>query len=322
MGLSNDTFGAMMVGAWISMIMFGITTLQTYYYYYHYPKDRKAIKIIASRNFYSDSMILDTVHVILMCHALHYYLVTSISSSLNIVIAFVVQAFFTQRIYSLCRRRKWLITGVIGFTVFAHFETVVFIYIKKDFSRIREMTYYAAVPFAISVVLSDVFISAALCMFLDGSRTGYEDTNSIINRLMVFSINRCILICIVALVELIVFIAKPHSLYVFAIDFIVGKLYANSLLAALNSRMAIRTNRTDNQSSDVSTSFNLATMPSTVRTETTGDVRQEHIPNLQEGVTSKWDDEKPTASSTRAVNTSSSDHLTSIVRRPGTTGDV
>ncbi|EAU85428.2 hypothetical protein CC1G_12567 [Coprinopsis cinerea okayama7 len=329
MALSDDTFGAMLVGVWIAIAMYGMTTLQTYYYYYHYPKDRMSIKILVG-----SIWALDTLHVIFMCHAMYYYLIKNFGNTLplaagnwslissitiNVVIAFVVQAFFTQRIYALCRRRKWLITGVIGFTVLGHFvfgiETVVFIYIKKEFSRLREMQYYAAVPFAIFVVLSDVLISAALCTFLDNSRTGYEDTNSMINRLMVFSINRCVLICVVAIVELVVFIAKPHSLYVFAVDFIVGKLYANSLLASLNSRMALRQGRNEIDSTDISTSFNLATMPhSTIRTETTADVRAEQLVRLNSTDGGELLDEKGKSKAT----SSSSDHLSSITsRRPG-----
>ncbi|KAH6909009.1 hypothetical protein BKA70DRAFT_1426160 [Coprinopsis sp. MPI-PUGE-AT-0042] len=295
MAVSHDTFGAMMVGVWISMVMYGITSLQSYYYFQHYPNDRKSTKILVAVLW-----ILDTLHVVLMCHAMYYYLIDNFgnpgplafgnwslisSVTVNIIIAFIVQSFFTQRIYTLCRQRKWLVTGVIGFFVFAHFafgiETVVFIYIKKEFTRIREISFYAAAPFAVTVVISDVLISTALCKFLNNSRTGYADTNSLINRLMVFSINRCLLICVVAVVELIVFIVKPKSLYVFAIDFIVGKLYVNALLASLNSREALRNTLNDrqrNESSDVSTSFNLATLPhSTIRTETTANAVPERV---------------------------------------------
>ena len=70
MGLSHDTFGAMMIGGWIATIMYGITTLQSYHYYQHYPNDKKSIKGLVAILW-----ILDTVHVIFMCHALYYYLI-------------------------------------------------------------------------------------------------------------------------------------------------------------------------------------------------------------------------------------------------------
>ncbi|KAJ8507439.1 hypothetical protein ONZ45_g10195 [Pleurotus djamor] len=119
-------------------------------------------------------------------------------------------------------------------------ETVVFLFIKKEFSRIPEITLVAATPFAIFAVLSDVAIAAALCILLHGSRTGFRKTNTIVTQLIVYAINRCILTSVVAIIEVIVFALMPESLWFVAIDFVIGKLYANSLLATLNSRNAIR----------------------------------------------------------------------------------
>ncbi|KAJ8522209.1 hypothetical protein ONZ45_g1149 [Pleurotus djamor] len=113
-------------------------------------------------------------------------------------------------------------------------------FIKKEFSRIPEITLVAATPFAIFAVLSDVAIAAALCVLLHGSRTGFRKTNTIVTQLIVYAINRCILTSVVAIIEVIVFALMPESLWFVAIDFVIGKLYANSLLATLNSRNAIR----------------------------------------------------------------------------------
>ncbi|EEB92336.1 hypothetical protein MPER_09172 [Moniliophthora perniciosa FA553] len=62
----------------------------------------------------------------------------------------------------------------------------------------------------------------------------------LIRTLMIYAVNRCLLTSAVAIVEVIVFIATPGSLWFIAIDFVIGKLYANSLLASLNSRNALR----------------------------------------------------------------------------------
>ncbi|KAJ8580092.1 hypothetical protein M405DRAFT_886256 [Rhizopogon salebrosus TDB-379] len=45
---------------------------------------------------------------------------------------------------------------------------------------------------------------------------------------------------IVATAEVIAFAISPNSLWFIAIDFVIGKLYANSFLASLNSRSALR----------------------------------------------------------------------------------
>lgn len=45
------------------------------------------------------------------------------------------------------------------------------------------------------------------------------------------------------------FAISPNSLWFIAIDFVIGKLYANSLLATLNTRNALRSNTTSDLNS-------------------------------------------------------------------------
>jgi len=128
--------------------------------------------------------------------------------------------------------------------IVAHFafgiETVIFMFIKKELAKLSEISLKAATPFAIFAVLSDIMIAGALCYFLHGSRTGFKSTDTIVTTLIVYAINRCLLTSVVAILEVIVFSTMPHSLWFVAIDFVIGKLYANSLLATLNSREALR----------------------------------------------------------------------------------
>jgi len=193
-----------------------------------------------------------------MCHALYFYLITGFGNPLallngtwslfssiatNVVIAFIVQCFFTKQIFLLCSpQKRWWVTGIIAITVLAHFvfglETVIFFAIKKEFMRLKEVTLMAVVPFGTATVLSDIIIAIALCVLLGSNRSSFKDsdTNNIINKIIVFVISRGILLSAVAVAETIVFSVQPNSLYSLAIDFVIGKVYANSLLVALNSR--------------------------------------------------------------------------------------
>jgi len=113
-------------------------------------------------------------------------------------------------------------------------------YFHKDFTALHQMTLIAAMPFALFAVLSDVCITAALCVLLYGRRGIFRRTHAIIDTLIVYAINRCLLTSAVAIIEVIVFSTSPNSLWFIAIDFVIGKLYANSFLASLNSRKTIR----------------------------------------------------------------------------------
>ncbi|RDB25971.1 hypothetical protein Hypma_006515 [Hypsizygus marmoreus] len=271
----TQTFGAMFMGTLLTMAIYGITTLQTYFYYMYYPKDGPRLKLLVAVIW-----ILDTLHTILMCHAMYHYLISGFgnplalvqgtwslfaSIAINVIMAFVVQCFFTKRIYTLSPERiKWWLSGPIGLSVFAHFffgiETVVYFSIIKDFARLHEANFISVLPFAIFAILSDLLIAGALCLLLASNRSEFEDTNNIINSLIVYAINRCILTSAVAITEVVVFVAVPHSFYSFAFDFIIGKLYANSLLATLNSRRSLRGKGQDDSTRETSTSFRLASM--------------------------------------------------------------
>ncbi|GLB44355.1 hypothetical protein LshimejAT787_1602850 [Lyophyllum shimeji] len=250
----DDTFGASFIGVLFTAMLYGITTLQTYFFYVYYPTDRIENKLLVA-----SIWALDTGHMALVSICMYYYLVTNYSNppalavghwslftsvAVNVTIAFLVHVFFTVRIFRLSSRRvRWWLTPIISLLVLAHFcfgvETVVFLFLKKRFDKLNEFTLFAAMPFALFAVLSDIFIAAALCVLLYGSRTGFRRTNTLVNTLMVYAINRCVLTSVVATAEVIVFAVSPHSLWFLAIDFVVGKLYANSLLATLNSRRSI-----------------------------------------------------------------------------------
>lgn len=267
----GDTFGVLLIGAFTAMAVYGITTLQAYFYYMSFPKDDIAIKLLVG-----SIWILDTLHVCFMCHALYYYLIVGFgnpralvygtwtlitSIGINVTTSFIAQCFFTERIFRLCSpRKRWWVTSVIGIAVLAHFafgiETVAFLFIKKEFERFKDVTLIAVVPFGITAIISDIIVAATLCVLLGSKRSAFEDTNSTINTFIIFAVNRCILTSTVAVAETIVFSVLANSFYSVAIDFVIGKLYANSLLAVLNSRATVRSNsRKALDSMELSTSF-------------------------------------------------------------------
>ncbi|KLO11554.1 hypothetical protein SCHPADRAFT_464941 [Schizopora paradoxa] len=267
------TFGSALIGALVTMILYGVTALQTYMYFIRYPKDPRWTK-----NIVSSLWIMDTFHICLVSHAIYYYLVINydnpaslqagiwslyLSIGVNVTIAFVTQCFFTHRLHQLSGG-KWWITGPIFITVIAHFcfgigisrptlnpfdpnqiqlplplETMIELYQKEDFNNLSQITYIAALPFAVLAVLSDVLITVALCVLLHNSRTGFRSTNSMLNLIIVYAINRCLLTSIIAIIEMVMFVTAQETLWYLAADFVVGKLYANSLLATLNSRSAL-----------------------------------------------------------------------------------
>jgi len=250
-----NTFGAAYIGAMVALALYGITTLQTYLYYIYYPKDKWGMKLIVALLW-----VNETLHVSFVSRFMYIYLIRNYGnpSSLakghwslymsvlcNVVIATLVQSFFATRIYSL-GKKKWLV-GFITFFIVAHFafgiEFVVNLFRINVFANFIQIKYSTALPFAIAAVVPDVLISGSLCYFLESNKqliTGIRRTEVLINLLMAYAVNRARLTSTAAITEIILYAALPDSFSFLAVDFCVGKLYANTLLATLNARKSLR----------------------------------------------------------------------------------
>ncbi|KAK0448158.1 hypothetical protein EV421DRAFT_1924255 [Armillaria borealis] len=307
----NHTFGALLIGALVTM---------AYFYLMTYPQDSTGTK-----SFVGVIWTLDTVHVVFMCHTMHHYLIAGFgdpaylveitwflifSTMINVIVSFLVQCFFALRIHGLCPKPyNWWMTSVIGLTIFTHLcfglETVGQIFVRKEFSMINEVFYVALLPFSITAILSDLLIALGLCLLLQRSRTNFANTNYIIKTLVGYAITRCLLTSIMTVVE-VVLIAQPQTpFYSFAVDFVIGKLWSNSLLASLNSRRSLRDTFNRENSGSMSTSFRVG---SPVLTTTGTEPGQISVVRISGQGESKSSDEKsggPTKISTQASRQSS-----------------
>ncbi|OAX31643.1 hypothetical protein K503DRAFT_777409 [Rhizopogon vinicolor AM-OR11-026] len=149
--------------------------------------------------------------------------------------------------------------------VIAHFSfglQIVVLMFNTTFDALQQGILYPVMPFTITAFLSDLCTTIALCVLLHGNRNLIIETNVLINTLIVYAINRCLLslyvphslvavmgdCCqlhvlssrIVSAAEITAYAISPDSLWFIAIDFVIGKLYTNSLLASLNSRNSLR----------------------------------------------------------------------------------
>ncbi|KAI6154504.1 hypothetical protein EDD17DRAFT_1630294, partial [Pisolithus thermaeus] len=66
------SFASPFVGGFVSAMLYGVTILQTYIYYLNDYEDSLAIKLLVAAIW-----ILDTLHILFMCHALYFYMITN-----------------------------------------------------------------------------------------------------------------------------------------------------------------------------------------------------------------------------------------------------
>ncbi|KAL1938060.1 hypothetical protein VTO73DRAFT_12071 [Trametes versicolor] len=103
------------------------------------------------------------------------------------------------------------------------------------FQRFQHYTWMDSVAFA-AAVASDALTTGVLIYVLKASRTGFKKTDHIIDRLMLYAVNTGFLTGVFDLLALIFAVVYPDNLVYFAFSIVATKVYANSLLAVLNTR--------------------------------------------------------------------------------------
>ncbi|KAF9222065.1 hypothetical protein BS17DRAFT_784363 [Gyrodon lividus] len=248
----DNTFGAFLIGVVISATLYGVTCVQTWYYYGHYPSDPWYIKLLVAVVLASD-----TCHQALITHSLYIYLIKDFGIFQDLVdlvwslvievlfngfTALMVQSFLAMRVYRLSNK-SLLATGSVMLLVIGEF-VLVLVYVAKaiHIQTFAALTELEALSKAINgvAVAGDVLIAVLLCSLLQRSRTGFRRSDTMINKLILFSINTGLLTSVCAIASLVSISVWPDTFIYIAFYFSLGRLYCNSLLATLNARKGIR----------------------------------------------------------------------------------
>ncbi|KAG1756053.1 hypothetical protein EDB19DRAFT_1957732 [Suillus lakei] len=215
MGTVDNTFGAFLIGVIVSAALYGVTCVQTWYYFSRYFSDPWYNRLLVGAIFVSDS-----IHQALITHTVYTYLVTDFDSasdleklvwSLSVEVlfngftGFMVQSFLTMRVYKLSNKNIIATASVLSLVI-AEFVLVV-IYVAKAVKLTTFIQVPELKPLSMSVnavaAAGDILIAAFLCIFLQRSRTGFRKSDTLIHKLMLFSINTGLLTSICAVMSLI-----------------------------------------------------------------------------------------------------------------------
>ncbi|KAI6164995.1 hypothetical protein EDD17DRAFT_1474132, partial [Pisolithus thermaeus] len=241
-----------------------VTCVQVWYYYVSYPTDPWHIKTLVLRVFASD-----TVHQALVTHSAYIYLVSDIVNPAGL--ADLVCFSVSIDAYSSSRRSLLVGASIVSSWLQLNDRHAELLHLQMSsviaefgeaitrqfpFSRITHHTLtvlsvskYKSQFFNATTAVSDVLIAGCLCFLLQKSRTGFRRSDTMINKLMLFSLNTGLLTGIFAVASLISISLWPNAFIYIAFYFCVGRLYCNSLLATLNARRIIRAASTDDDMS-------------------------------------------------------------------------
>ncbi|KAG2158998.1 uncharacterized protein EDB93DRAFT_437288 [Suillus bovinus] len=261
MGTVDTTFGAFLIGVVVSATLYGVTCMQTWYYFSRYVSDPWYNKFCVGAIFLSDS-----IHQVLITHTVYTYLVVDFANatdlkklvwSLAVEVVFngftalVVQSFLTIRVYRLSNKNIIATASVLSLVI-TEFILVIIYFSKAihltTLSQIPQLKPWSMSTNAIAAS-GDVLISVFLCTFLKRSRTGFRQSDTLINKLMLFSVSTGLLTSVCAVMSLISITAWPNTFIYVAFYFCLGRLYCNSLLATLNTRKGMRQDSSEEHTS-------------------------------------------------------------------------
>ncbi|KAH7875717.1 hypothetical protein F5879DRAFT_543975 [Lentinula edodes] len=274
----NNTMGAAYIGVSVAGFLLGLSCLQAYIYFSE-QNDTRTIRSLVGL-----VVLFDFVHQALISHTVYYYLILNYAnpSALSLAVwsllaevlfngftAFCVQSFLTWRIWRLSNSNIW-VTGIVVSLVLAEFGCVVAFGIIA-LVRVSTFVELAADLKELSITVNalaaagDVLIAGILTILLQKSKTGFQRSDTMLNKLTMFAVNTGALTSLCAVASLISILAAPNTFIYISFFFCMGRLYTNSLLATLNARNKIR-NAGDNvqttSGQNFSFSFKSFTKPS------------------------------------------------------------
>ncbi|KAJ3535862.1 hypothetical protein NM688_g6920 [Phlebia brevispora] len=258
----RSTMGALILGAFISIFLSGIVTMQVYLYYRLYSKDALYLKLMVTAIW-----LLDILHTVMVSAANWTYLIAyygdvtesdniiwsvAVTIAITAIITFIVHCFFTNRIHAST-------SGTVpSDDCNSNDDRDVRPFTKPTPSlscspaivcRIRTGNFPSFVArfkwmFTMGLVASavlDISIAFFLSFYLRKGKSGYSTMDQIIDALILYTVETDgFEPSLTTIVSLICWVAMSHNLVYLALHFTISKLYANSFLATLNSRKTLK----------------------------------------------------------------------------------
>ncbi|KAJ6601036.1 hypothetical protein DFH09DRAFT_1126555 [Mycena vulgaris] len=249
------TMGALLIGGFFATMLSGIVTLQTLLYYTTYKSDTTGVKFLVF-----GVWGLDTLHTAFIWAAMWEFLIGNYGDTAKIdfipwsialtviltaIVTFFIHCFFAHRIFLLSKRNWLMASPVVILALVRLCAASVSTWEMFHYQSFQMFVLHAYWIFTLGLSVSsavDIIITAFLCQLFQSSRpseTG-SNINYVITKLMLYAFETGSLTCIGTIVSMICWVAMSHNLIFLGLHFVIGKLYANSLLVTLNTRENIR----------------------------------------------------------------------------------
>ncbi|KAI0041972.1 hypothetical protein FA95DRAFT_1610585 [Auriscalpium vulgare] len=241
----------MLFGVYFNACLYGILGSQVYSYNYNFPDDKKRFKILVYGVF-----IIETAQTAMSLADIYYWYAAGFGNLARLqdtyispldgpficsVIALIVQSFYAYRIWILKPSLLWLSGVVVLISVAQAIGGMIdgIVGHRIRFAQVHSpLTVPATYFWLLGEAVADLLIAGTMVWLLSTSRGSYS--NRLLSKIMRLCIETNVLSATVAVIAFILYVAKPNTTYIITPTAILGKLYSNTLMVSLNSRVMLR----------------------------------------------------------------------------------
>ncbi|EMD36299.1 hypothetical protein CERSUDRAFT_74313 [Gelatoporia subvermispora B] len=249
------------LGFQFNWALYGILSLQTFIYYQSGVPHRRLTKTIVYGLF-----VAETLQTILATHDGWHELVISWGDcggllTLNLnwlslpfmtgIESCVIQCYYARRIYFLGKSKTLVYVIVMlalmqaSAAVAEAITALTLNSVPNTQSKTYKITtdeYQADITIKVwlgGTAACDALIACVMIYFVFTGRNSYNSTNSIATKIIRISLQTGLCTSVVSIVQLCLFLTSNHALYYIVPALMLSKIYSNSLLSLLNSRLSI-----------------------------------------------------------------------------------
>ncbi|KAJ7054299.1 hypothetical protein C8F01DRAFT_1164732, partial [Mycena amicta] len=251
MGAFDDAFGALLIGTWIASLLFGSALSQAVRYYRTAPSDtwpRRGL-VAVSLLFCTVALVGDYANAYLPLVTYwgnfdavqRSYWPLPVYGLFNSSVGLIVDSYLISRFYSLSKNLSIsLLLGLLVLTsITASFTTCIMLQLSNSIAE-RDKVKVSGVIWTTSMAISDVAIAVALIWKLQGIKTTFKETNSLIQRLTMVAVQTGATTSIIAILLMITYLIKPTSNVPTLFCYQLGPCYLHTLLYNVNLRRDLR----------------------------------------------------------------------------------
>ncbi|KAJ7590460.1 hypothetical protein C8J56DRAFT_937554 [Mycena floridula] len=244
---ASAIFGPLLIGAFLNAVLHGVFLGQTYRYFETFKTDSKWPRYLVLY-----LVMIETANTLMDIAVVFQPLILEFGSPAATIISPIflaaepivtaaismpVQVYFAWRIRSMTKSNFWpavvVLFSLVSFA--AALSSTILVTIFPAFALLQ--TYQSAIAIWLgSAAVTDVIITVLLVSFLRKSKSGFKDSDTIVDKIILMAVQTGLVTSLSSIVVLVVYVSVPGTTIMFIWDFSLAKFYAISLLASLNAR--------------------------------------------------------------------------------------